>query len=181
MVEDKNKNSKNTASPTISDFSLREFGSRKSSLTFETALKAGKPSRVFDSGTEVLYRQGNRRLSSLVAGESLKTRQHNVAHAWLHGLVTIRIPKGKRVPSKLFKSFMRLDPENLILKKLPSVKESRGIISTLHENKIRCVNVFGSLADSCRAGNPVMYLIMRLASYNSEPTGMSRCRHVKTT
>jgi len=147
---------------------LNQVGERRTSKTILHALKVQEPFKAFQTGVKPIWRSENKNLRHLRNGRGSKmsTRDINVSHAWLTGLLCIQPIKGTSLPEKFLKYFNKPHTSNLYMKKkdIPE-KVSLELMSFLFHNCPNILNIFGSIVESCRLKDPVLRAIIASNSY----------------
>jgi len=80
----------------------------------------------------------------------------NVAKAWTMGIVKFNLPKEGLIPNGLKYSVRKIGSNTYVMKHKRNLNSSQELIRFLHHAKAKVFNIFGSLQDSTRTGDPVL-------------------------
>lgn len=145
---------------------FQDTRSSTDSMTVEKTLIEGvkNPYRIFDRGTKPYWRRYNPEFARLRNVKGLSRSDINVAHSWVQGLLSIEVCKTYPIPHEVAKLLREIRPSVYAVSTRTSHTDSRELITFLYRSKAKICNIFGSLVDACKRGDPVLALMRGLRS-----------------
>jgi hypothetical protein len=136
-----------------------------SSKTVKRTLLKGEYVKVFSHNfkPKQIWRRDNPGLSYRRNGRRINPSDALSPVAWICGIIRIQTKSG-HIPKEIAKLFLKVGFKTFTMRTNVSVTEARKIISFLHSDESKVLNIFGSFSDACRIGDPALKALIAVLS-----------------